>query len=283
MMLAPARVELIAAENGLLDIMNEPRDLDLPDHPEIVDIRVEYVGDPDVGRTLTIKVVETREVKTGFVERRDSVSGKLVREYSLAKKRAVNVAKLHENGLLELRIASRDNTKKYSDDVASFFNKIKPFLPVSEFRNVSLAKVKDTLVRERENLEGVRYSQSSARNDVGNVIQLAASTQQENLCDDSGAMAAMNSFLSEDGYVTGANVYFTLPGEERRQEIHVVLWGELNEFTIPVTCTPEDYVFVLRKILSLNSKTPAGELGFGAAAFASAEEAQHTEKHKAYS
>lgn len=273
-MVDPKRVNRVAAENGLQVLLKEPKDLDLPSAPEIVDIRCEKILEPNIGETLTVKVVETREIKTFFAERRDSVTGNLIKEYKIDKRRAVNIARLHENGLLELRIASRDNTVKYLDDVRVLFGKISKFILYSEFTKVSLDHAKTTLVKDKSIMSGVRYSQSSARNDYGCVMQLATSTQEESLTSDAGSMAAITEFLEQDGFVTGANVYLEIPNAVRKQELHVLLSGEVNEFAIPVACTPEDYSFVLGKLLSINNKVPAGGPSFAASAIAPAQATQ---------
>lgn len=272
-MIEPTRVIRVSSENGLQSLLDEPKDLDLPASPEIVDIRCEKILEPDIGGTLTIKVVETRETRAFFRERRDPDSGNLLKEYTVDKKRAVNIARLHENGLLELRISSRDNTSKYIDDVRTLFYKISKFILTSEFTKVSLDRAKTTLVKNRSTVSGVRYSQSSAKNDYGCVMQIATSTQDESLTSDAGSMAAITEFLDQDGFVTGANVYFEIPNTVRKQELHVLLSGEVNEFAIPVACTPEEYTFVLGKILSINSQVPARGPSFTAAPTAPAQTA----------
>lgn len=258
LMLDPNRVLKIAADVGLQDLLKEPKDLDLPSSPEIVDIRCEKILAPDIGETLTIKVVETREIRTFFGERRDASSGNLIKEYKIDRRRAVNVARLHDNGLLELRIASRDNTVKYLDDVRILWGKISKFILFSEFNKVSLDRAKTMLVKDRSLISGVRYSQSSAKNDYGCVMQIATSTQDESLTSDLGSMAAITEFLEQDGFVTGANVYLEIPNALKKQELHVLLSGEVNEFAIPVACTPEEYAYVLGKILSINNQVPSG-------------------------
>lgn len=270
-MIDPKRVFRVAEENGLKDLLDEPKDLDLPVAPEIVDIRCEKILEPDIGETLTIKVVETRETRAFFRERRDPDSGNIIKEYTVDKKRAVNIARLHENGLLELRISSRDNTIKYMEDVRTLFYKISKFILFSEFTKVSLDRTKTTLVKNRSTISGVRYSQSSAKNDYGCVMQIATSTQEESLTSDAGSMAAITEFLEQDGFVTGANVYFEIPNTVRKQELHVLLSGEVNEFAIPVACTPEEYSYVLGKILSINNQVPSGGASSTAASNTSAQ------------
>lgn len=271
LMLGKSRAIDVARSLGVESVFDEPKDLDLPDSPQIVDIRFHKIMEPNIGRTLTIKLVETRNKLVYAGERMDKSSGRYVKEYTVEKKRAINIARLHENGLLELRIASRDNTVKYLDDVKTFFSKISKFFPLTEFKSVSLTNAKDTLVKHRDALVGVRYSHSSARNDYGCIMNIATSSQEDNLSTDAGSMGAIGKFLDEDGFVTGANVYLEIPQSQPKREIHTLLSGEDNEFSIPVACTPEDYDFVLGKILTINKKVSRGGAGSGAGLSASIE------------
>lgn len=262
-MLSEQRISKIAKESGIDALLSQPKDLYLPDSPEVVDIRLKKIYEPKAGMSLTIKVVETRYIRSLVSDTTNISAGEAIKRYSIEKKRAVNIARLHENGLLELRIASRDNTKKYIEDVNTLFSKIRLFIPRLEFNNVSLSTVKDKLVKNKDSLVDVRYSHSSAKNDYGCVMQIATSSQEDNLTTDTGSMAAMDSFLEEDGFVTGANVYLMIPNSSPKREIHVLLSGENNEFAIPISCTPEDYDYVLGKVITLNQEVSAGGASTG--------------------
>ena len=98
----------------------------------------------------------------------------------------------------------------------------------------------------------IRYSNSTAKNDLGAVMQISSSSQEDNLSSDDGSMAALDSFLAGDGHVTGTNVYVKIPGTVAKREIHLLISGDVNEFAIPVACSAEEYSYVRGKIITLN-------------------------------
>ncbi|WP_306565209.1 hypothetical protein [Aquabacterium sp.] len=251
--LSRRRVKVLSEENGLSALLDTPLDLELPEAPTLVDIRPIGIDGADELDGLLIKQVETRETRVFVGEQYDVASGMMTRTYSMSKKRAVNVAHLSANGLLELRVASQDNKTHYHDNVTSFRRAIAPFIPQDGFSTVSLSKAKNRLWDDREILaEEVRYSNSSARNDFGYTMSVSSSAQEDNLSTDDGSTAAMHSFLQGDGHITGANIYVKIPETEPAREVHILVSGEVNEFAVPVTCSAEDYEYVRRKILTLN-------------------------------
>jgi len=247
------RIQALADQQGLGCLLETPLDLELPETPTLVDIRPIKRNDADDLDGLVIKQVETRETKVFVGEHYDTTAGTFVRTYSMSKKRAVNVAHLHSNGLLELRVASQDNKTHYHDLVASLWRAIAPFIPRDGFATISLSTAKDRLWAEREALAAeVRYSNSSARNDFGYLMSVSSSAQEDNLSTDGGSTAAMHSFLQGDGHITGANIYLKIPNTDPAREVHILISGDVNEFAITVSCSAEDYEYVRGKILSLN-------------------------------
>jgi len=255
-LLSRARVTRIASEEGLGDLLTDPLDLELPDEPTIVDIRLTPHDGARHLSELMIKVVETRTTKVFVGETWDRVAGTMTKQYVLHHKRAVNVAVLRDTGVLELRIASQDNQSKYHDNLRVFRAAIARFIPQNGFAAVLLSRAKTKLWNDQESLAGeIRYSHSSARNDFGFVMNVSSSSQADNISTDDGSKAAMQSFLDSEGHVTAANVYVKIPDTDR--EIHLLLSGEPNEFAIPVACSAEDYAYVRDKILSFNRASSA--------------------------
>ncbi|EMH75662.1 hypothetical protein EHI8A_128510 [Entamoeba histolytica HM-1:IMSS-B] len=131
--------------------------------------------------------------------------------------------------------------------------KIHRLIPWEGFEEVLLTKAKDKILREREKLKNeIRYGHSTAQNDFGATIQLSLSAQEDNLSSDEGSMAALDSFLKEDGHVTGANIYIKIPDTEPAREIHLSLSGEPNEFAVTAACSPGEYHHVRGKIIEFN-------------------------------
>lgn len=252
--LSRRRVEELATEQGLQHLLSRPLDLELPAIPTLVDIRLLGLGGTDNLRGLVVKQVETRISKVFVDESTDVAAGTMTRTYNVSKKRAVNIAYLSDNGLLELRITSQDNKSQYHNNVSALFMAIAPFIPRNAFKLLSLSKAKDRLWSEREALaDEVRYSNSSARNDFGYTMSVSSSAQEDNLSTDVGSTTAMQSFLSDTGHIIGANIYLKIPKSDPAREVHLLISGDVNEFAVPGSCSAEDYEHVREKILLLNS------------------------------
>lgn len=252
-LMAPTRIRSIAREEGMEGLLDTPLDLELPDHPTIVDIRL-HQPDPNlIPASLTIKVVEKRITRTFDSENIDEAAGLITKKYKFTVKRAVNVAILNHEGNLELRIASQDNQSKYTNLVRELLLKVRKFIPLDGFATVSLNNAKTKILKDRVKLaDEIRYSHSTARNDLGAVMQISSSSQEDNLSSDDGSMAALDSFLASDGHVTGTNVYVKIPDTSPQREIHLLIGGEVNEFAVPVACSAEEYSYVRGKVISLN-------------------------------
>lgn len=250
----PNRVIGIAREENLDALLVTPIDIEFPDTPTIVDIRILQ---PDANRipvSLTIKIIEKRITKTFESESIDHVAGTITKKYNFTEKRAVNIATLNHEGLLELRIASQDNSTRYTELVRDMLVRIRKLIPHDGFAAVSLGAAKDKILKDRAQLSTeFRYSNSTAVNDLGAVMQISSSSQDDNLSSDDGSMAAIDSFLAGDGHVTGANVYAKIPDTEPQREIHLLLSGDINEFAVPVACSAGEYSYVRGKVISLNT------------------------------
>lgn len=252
-LLATTRIQTIVSEVGLDNLLDTPLDLELPDAATIVDIRQIPANGVAPFKSLVIKQVETRSTRKFLREDFDSTGNTMSRTYSVERKRAVNIVRLYEDGLLELRIASQDNSTRYHDNVNSLFGSVSQIIPRHGFDEISLRQAKKRFFNERQELaEEVRYSHSSARNDFGFSMNVSCSSQDDNICNDGGSIAALQGFIDNEGQVVGTNIYLKIPDEADPREVHILISGEVNEFAIPVTCSANDYEYVRGKIFSLN-------------------------------
>lgn len=246
------RIHSIAKDLGVAELLSHPLHIEMPEEAKIVDIRLPEAPNGTGPVSLTVKISECRETSKLVNDDYDPVTSSRTKTYKVTKKRAVNIATLTLDGLLEIRIASRDNSTKYHEQVSDVIRMASKFFPMDSFEILSLSKAKDTLFLKKEEFEGIiRYSSTTARNDYGIAMNLAASNLSQNLSEDDGSSAAMKEFLAQKGFVTGSNIWFIINGEEERQ-IHVLLNGEINEFAVTAACTPGEYSYVCGQILSLN-------------------------------
>nr|WP_218182750.1 hypothetical protein [Pseudomonas gingeri] len=254
-LMSPTRIASIAAAEGLSGLFVKPIDLDMPDEPTIVDIRVHQPDPNKPPVSLTIKVVEGREIRRLSGEGTDPATGEFLRRYAMTKKRAVNIVHLDQSGLLEFRIASQDNqTKKYAELLWLLKAKVRKLLPDDGFSEISLTTAKNKILRDRDNLAAeIRYSNSTARNDLGATMQISSSSTDESLSSDDGSMGALDRFLEGDGQVTGANIYVKLPDSDPTRELRLLISGENNEFAVTVACSAGEYEYVRGKVIAFNT------------------------------
>jgi hypothetical protein len=247
-MMDRAATEARLRSSGLEHLIVGPDLNRMPETPTIVEVRWESA---DVDLSMVIKVAEVRTKR--ILERERTMYGKFIRIYSDVQVRAVNVAKLHRAGFLELRVQSHDNTTKYDADLGRFIRLINQFFPSARFGDMSLSKAKDTMWARRVELEDlIKYTDASVIDEQGNKIKAATGSDMSNLSD-SAAGKSVDYMLQEDAnaYCSDSNIWF-LKSDHLTRRVHVLLNGALNEFAIPSKCSAADYEYVLNQIRHFN-------------------------------
>lgn len=248
-MLKPERVKTVAQEMGLGNVMTNPELVNLPDKPTFVEVGLISAAGK---ASLVIKQVETRTKQVLTNTSTDPNTGGMVKEYRAEHQRAMNSVRISSDGLLEVRIAARDNTKRYQADVDGLLNAVHPLIPKGEYKYLPLGKAKDKLWDNRDKLKAaVRYSDYTLRNDAGTTLRAATAFSDDDLIEDADALSSMDLF-KQDAACISSNIYFKIPDGEKPREIHVLISGELNEFAIPAACTALDYEYVLEQIRQHN-------------------------------
>lgn len=249
-MMAESRVKELLKEKGLDDVRESPLVVDLPDSPSIVDV---VVGGAGENRFILFKEVEKRTTRKARPEFFDASSMTVTKVWDIEEHRVINVARLWANGVLEIRIASRDNTTRYHEDLGRFFVRLSPIIRREEFRETSLKQVKNNLWARKANLkDSVRFSTYRLENDEGMILQANASISTDDLADSEVLDKSLAEFQSDDStYCSGSNIYMKPPGENS-DWIHVLLNGEDNEFAITAAVLEEEYEYVLHQIQTYN-------------------------------
>ncbi len=250
-MVAEGRVRRVLMENNIAEAGADPLVVDLPDKPTFVDVHFAQV---EGVRTVSFKEIEKRTSKKLTSEVTDTSAMTLTKVYSYEHQRAINVARLWANGLLEIRIASRDNTTRYKDDLAQFFHRLRSIFPRTEFRDVSLGNLKKNLWEKRAELQSlVKFSTYTLRDDEGMSLRANTILNTDDLAGSERIAKSLAEFDTETTYCSDSNVYFKISEDgETTKEIHVLLNGEDNEFAVTAAITEEEYEYVLRKVLEHN-------------------------------
>ena len=244
------KIEHALKKKGLDSLLTTPTVLDQPSEPTISDIRWE--GDTDRPSHFTVKIVEQR-ISHVYLEESEE-NGFFIKRYEKVKERAVNIARLHRNGSLEIRITSHSNSSKYHSDVNKIIGQLSDIIDLSGFTEVSLYQLKNKLWDDRASLGGIiKYSDSTLRNNLGTVLKAATGDPNCNLIDDTGADSSLETFMSHDAYCDSSNIWLIKNEPLPSKDIHILLSGEVNEFAITAHCNQLDYEHALNQLQKLNS------------------------------
>jgi hypothetical protein len=233
---------------GHTAVLNEALLVDLPEEPTLTEIR----EDTSNGRPCWVfKIIETREERE-FVQE-TAVNDRIQREYKINRVRAVNVARLHESGFLEIRIQSHTNSTQYAADLNRIRTLLRDYMPPDIFKPVSLSKAKKALWDSRIAKDRkIRFSDSTMRNDYGTTISASTGTEQADLFKDSGASGSIDHFLDHGAYCDSENIWWLVRDGVTEREIHMLLSGENHEFAMTAACTRAEYEYVLNELRVLN-------------------------------
>lgn len=248
-------IENLAHEVGLDSVLNSNAVLDEPGELQIADMRIEP-GSRNNAALLVLKLV-------GSIRRWERIQdeieqdGTRVIRYSPIVERAVNVIRVHGDGIVEIRIHSHRSSSSYIEELDQIMETAEPILPVSKMSQVSLSKAKERLWSDRKSLSKlIRYSDSELRNDLGTTLTAATGSKEDDLPDDAAAISSVQSFYKSNGYFSASNIWFLKNPNKLSRDVHVRLAGELNEFAVPAQCVRGDYEHVLSEILRLNKQIP---------------------------
>lgn len=240
----PSALNQTLKDMGMGHLLTAPRILDMPTTPTIADVRLEKERKDG---TLVVKVIEQR-VYQKFLDKK-SEDGLTILRYKEIKERAVNLFRLWDSGLMELRIYSHVNSSDYRGDVSKMWLLVQDLFSQANFNEVPVTKAKTNLWRDRKQLAGViRFSDSSLVNAMGTTLSAATGSEQANLYDDVGATTSLDTFLNHNAHCDSSNVWWLKGNPVPTRDIHVLLSGRVNEFAVTAQCSKEDYEHVLREI-----------------------------------
>jgi hypothetical protein len=237
--------ERLQIESALREIIIE----ELPAKPRITQIRQETVGNRSA---WVFKIVEKREQRSFVDEFTDGDT--VTKKYKIESVRAVNIAKLHESGLLEIRIQSRLNSNRYDSDITQIWTMLRDFLPTSKFAEMSLRRAKARLLDDRNSLKDkIRFSDSTFKDRNGNTISASTGAETEDLFEGSSVGQSLDQFQKHGAYCDSSNIWFREREGAITREVHVLLSGRSNEFAINANCSRTEYEYVLNELRAINN------------------------------
>lgn len=239
---------------GAESLLEQPKVLDTPESFTLTDVRPDKNG---TGFLLKYTGRHQYVERVGESPEQLASSGKT--EFSVRYRqvidRAIWVARLQHDGLLELRIQSKANSTKYKDDVHNFWGLLQGLLARADFEPVSLLSARTKIWKERGKLENeFRFTSSTLVNNKDSRVHATVGSLEMDLHDDDGADSSIEAFLGHnDAYCNGLNVWIRGDSsDDLSGDIHVIIAGELNEYALPAKCLEQEHVHVQKRIQSLN-------------------------------
>jgi hypothetical protein len=267
------RVTAALTKIGAIDALRAPNILVSPTEAKLTEVRFE---ESFLGKALVVKVTDETVYREEIFPR-DRSGSKEIRTYELNPRRIVNIARLHENGTLEIRIsqyAETDNTgpylekgqtslafddvqRRYERLVARFRKFIAPILPNQDFTAHSLARAKLAFWKEYSEIsDRIRFSNTTV--DDGHTVAAKfmskAGARGASIRDQTAVVKSADALLADGALLDTHNMQWLRREGEKTPavDVHVRLAGLPHEFAVLVNCTRQDYEYVLRDITRYN-------------------------------
>lgn len=247
----PRALQAALRKADLEDVYLSDEIIDLPDSLALTHARIEEKSNLAC-RSLIIKLIGAIK-RWEFVGEDTEADGSKVVRYKPVIERCVNIARVFENGAVEIRIQSHRSSSRYENELNAVLELLAPILPVEKFVPVSLGSAKRMLWEDRKRLKkAIRYSDSKLTNTFGTTLSAATGNKDSALADDPAVTESVNSYYKNNGHFSGSNIWFLKDFNGLSRDVHVHLAGEVNEFAVPAQCTRDDYEYIFAEILRLN-------------------------------
>lgn len=241
------RAQLRAHEQeDLLDALPEPV---APAELELVHVRLDDDG-------LVLKAIESKE-SIQIARTYDFDAGHELRVAVARKKRRVKLARLHRNGLLEVRlgaIAIPGRQHKYAGEAWEFLGKFAYLIERTQFKEVTLDKFRKKIWRVTDPDRIVVRGQDGATAG-GDKLMMRAKDPRSDVSSNPAFSKTFDTFLNEPGTTADqAEIVWkkqeqpALPATDVVVRLSGASGGTGHEFIIRQHCTQQDFEYVLSEI-----------------------------------
>lgn len=223
---------------------------DAPVSTKLVHVRIE-------NGSLVAKALETKDSYRdvgGF----QITGGREIRCKYRRRARRVKMARLHPDGLLEVRVgalAQEDRRVPYSDEALQFLQLMSPVLATGQFEPVFLDALQTTLwARDKTRDENIFVLDQTLATDEGNTMALRAGSRAHDASRDQTLRLASKEFLGRAGSsLRQAKILWVGQGEDSLPALDftVRVADEKNEFFTTRACSKADYEQVFSDIRRL--------------------------------
>lgn len=223
-----------------------------PAKPIVAEVRV---GDGIDKDALVIKIARTehRRKKGVLTE----VDGKQAYVSDRVQFRAVDVLKLHTNGLVEVRLDPRSEPPiSYSGFAKSVISQLKGLVDASRISELSLATAKNSFsdLQKKEQLtKNFELYETQHKNNRGDRIQSTSQVDQGGILTSNIMTEVIKQFTvgDSDAYCEKVRVSYHF-GDVKK--INAILSDDTNEIIFTAGLSREEYDEVLGEILKVNSE-----------------------------
>jgi len=248
-------------ENTIADLsgwpqVGEPSFVNLPKSRKIVEVRRDMKGSH---RSIIIKFVEQRIKRKE--KGRGIDNGDFIIRYKQEPYRAVNVVRISEDGIADVRIFRHQEKMSYGSEAKALLQKVSPLVSLTKWEMLPLGKLRDNLLNPNKRSDikkrfKLRYTVQ--KDGDGNRLQANSSGADTDILDAQNLIGSLDIFGNPTNatHCDRASI-FVIPQKSNQREIGVALHGENhgdpNEFSVGAKLTRQEYEHVLKSILEFNS------------------------------
>lgn len=223
-----------------------------PPAPVVAEVRV---GDGEDSEALVLKVARTE-----YRRRRGVLTEVEGREVYLAERvpfRAVDVLKIHANGLIEVRLDPRTEPPiSYSGTANAVLSQLHGLVDPSQIGELSLAPAKNSfsdLQKKQEVAEHFELYETQHKNNKGDRIQSSSQAEQGGMLASDVMTNVIKQFTVGDpeAYCEKVRVSYQFGNVKK---INAILSEDTNEIIFTAGLSREEYDEVLMAILKVNSE-----------------------------
>jgi hypothetical protein len=240
----------LAALNNT-EIFSKPLIVAKPKGLQLTEARIDVPKTGGLG-SLIIKAVDVHSYR----ERTDKqINGDIeIETYEWRHDRVVDLISVRADGLMEVRIQSRKNVADYVTLANNLIAKATGLLDPLKFAPFSLAKARISLIEKRYTLSHiVELADNQLRDSEGRIITVATGHRQQELYPKGSASdKAVQGFMSVGKPKCDEVDCFWIPRKGTpvpTQDLHTLISGADNEFTLTTHCGRKDYEYALAQLL----------------------------------
>jgi hypothetical protein len=229
--------------------------VNLPEKPTIVEVRRDKKGQHT---SIIVKFVEKRIHTRRKGTEQDK--GDLIVRYSQEIYRAVNVVRISEDGVAEVRVFSHKEAVSYEGEAFGLLQRLAPLVPIAKWESLPLNKLRNNLLdpkKRNEMKKHFKLRHTQQRDENGNRLQAAVGTLSSDIYEAQGLIGSLDLFgqAKNASHCDRAAVYLQ-PARSNEREIAVVLHGDTNgqpnEFSIGSRVNQHEYEHILGSIIKYN-------------------------------